>query len=243
MYKSKKTYFVSDIHLSESHPDITQQFLNFLTQCCDGTVDALYILGDLFEIWIGDDDDSSLNCQVIQALQFATQQGLKIFFLHGNRDFLIGKRFLNASGCKLLSTEEKIVLYGTPILLMHGDTLCTKDIAYLKWRKISHHPLFKIALILPLSVRRWFANMFRQKSGSYTRKTASELMDVTREAVEDVMQKHHVNYLIHGHTHKPNMHPLELNHKEAMRIVLGAWHDGCNLLIWDELGKKEWAQI
>lgn len=242
---SRKTLFISDLHLDENQVDITKQFLNFLNDCDPTMIDALYILGDLFETWIGDDDDTPFHRNIIKALKTATQKGLNIFFLHGNRDFMIGKQFLRESGCKLLSEEEKIILYGTPVLLMHGDTLCTRDTAYLKWRKKSRNPILSTLLfsIWPLWFRRQFANKMRAKSTMHTKMTAKELMDVTQEEVERVMLKHNVKYLIHGHTHKPNMHEFIIHDFNAMRIVLGAWHELGNVLIWDESGKKEWIEM
>lgn len=239
MTNPRKTLFISDLHLEENHPKTTQQFLALLNRC-DATVDALYILGDLFEAWIGDDDDTPFHRQIISALKATTQKGLPIYFMHGNRDFLIGKRFLKATGCKLLAEEEKIMLYGTPVLLMHGDTLCTQDIAYLKWRKKSRNPILNTLLfsIWPLAFRRQFANKMRQKSAQHTQYAAKEIMDVSQEEVARVMQKHHVNFLIHGHTHRPGFHPFSLQNASAIRIVLGAWHHKGNMLQWDELGNK-----
>ena len=236
---AQKTCFISDLHLDESQPHLIQFFLKFLNQC-DKTVDALYILGDLFEVWIGDDVHSLFSEEMIEALRTKTKNGLPIFFLPGNRDFLIGKKFLTASGCQLLPDEKKIWLYHTPVLLMHGDTLCTRDIHYLKWRKLSHHPLSRyFFLCWPLSWRQALANQLRKKSKAYTQKLNSDLMDVTQSEVERVMSHHQANVLIHGHTHRPGIHPFSLNGKAAERIVLGAWHDHPNVLVWKENGEKE----
>src|SRR5579872_2380985 len=121
---SQKTLFISDLHLDSNQTAISTQFINLLENC-DDSVDGLYILGDLFEAWIGDDDDTPFHREIMNALRNTTKKGIKIFFMHGNRDFLIGKKFLSATGCQLLKDEEQINLYGTPVLLMHGDTLCT----------------------------------------------------------------------------------------------------------------------
>ncbi|MHB1221419.1 MAG: UDP-2,3-diacylglucosamine diphosphatase [Gammaproteobacteria bacterium] len=237
--QTHKTYFLSDIHLEENQPTITQNFLNFLANC-HTSVDGIYILGDLFESWIGDDDDTPFHQQIIQALRQTALKGIPIYFLHGNRDFLIGKKFARLTNCQLLAEEEKINLYGTPVLLMHGDTLCQEDLAYLKMRKWFHHPviqfLFKLA---PLSWRRKFADNMRNKSRQYTQTMPANKMDVTPAAVQAVMQKHGVNYLIHGHTHKPNFHSLEINGQPATRIVLAAWHDGGEVVAWPSAGEKE----
>ena len=238
MTANKKTLFISDLHLEENQPEITRQFLQLLAEC-DSTCDALYILGDLFEAWIGDDEDTPLHHQIIHALKSATDKGLSIYFLHGNRDFLIGKKFLRATGCKLLSDEEKIILYGIPVLLMHGDTLCTRDIAYLKARKKSrNHFLQFLFLSLPLTFRRKIADNMRKKSERYKENVSMEIMDVTQEEVERVMQKHHVYHLIHGHTHRPATHQFSLQQAKAERIVLPAWHGHGSVLIWDETGQK-----
>lgn len=243
MINNRKTVFVSDLHLEESRPDIAQQFLMLLNNC-DSSVDGLYILGDLFETWIGDDDDTLFYRKIMHALKIATQKGLRIYFSHGNRDFLIGKRFLHETGCSLLSTEEKISIYGTPVLLMHGDTLCTRDIAYLKARKLGHNKIIQFFfLLMPLSSRRKFADKMRMKSKRHTQSTAKEIMDVTQEEVERIMQKHDVKYLIHGHTHRPNTHHFSINNLPVERIVLGAWHHRGSALIWHQTGKIEAIEL
>ena len=245
MTNHRKTLFISDLHLEEGRPDITRQFLQLLQNSPNNDVDALYILGDLFEAWIGDDDDTPFHREIIQALKTATQKGLPIYFLRGNRDFLIGKRFMRETGLKLLADEEKIMLYGTPVLLMHGDTLCTRDIAYLKWRKKSHNPILNTLCfsMWPLAFRRKFANKMRAKSAVHTQTVKKEIMDVTQEEVERVMQKHQVHHLIHGHTHRPNIHQFALDNTSATRIVLGAWHAHGHALIWDETGNRQLTEL
>ena len=235
----QKTLFISDVHLEQSRPDIIQQFVQLL-KSCDASIDALYILGDLFEAWIGDDDRSSFHDTIIATLQSVTQKGIPVYFMPGNRDFLIGKKFLHATGCHLLPDEKKIMLYGRPVLLMHGDTLCTQDIAYLKWRKKARHPVLHtlLFLILPLNIRRRFAHSMRMKSAQHTQSTTKEIMDVTQEEVVRIMQKHRVHILIHGHTHRPNVHHFLIDHTPSTRIVLAAWHDHGSVLIWDESGKQ-----
>ncbi len=243
MLNLQKTIFISDLHLDESHPEITRGFQHLLGQC-DNSVDALYILGDLFEVWIGDDNDSDFQHTIISALKSATDKGLKIYFMFGNRDFLIGKRFLNATGCELLSDETKINLYGQQVLLMHGDTLCTRDVAYLKARKFAHNTLVqKIFLALPLSLRKYIARRLREQSMRHTTAAASDIMDVTQSEVERVMTSHNAGCLIHGHTHQPAFHEFNLNHSPALRIVLGAWHERGNMLVWDQNGHKEWLEF
>ena len=234
-----KTFFISDLHLDETTPSITHTFLQFL-QDCDETVDALYILGDFFESWIGDDDDTPFHRKIILALKAATQKKMPIYFMHGNRDFLIGKNFLRETGCQLLADEEIINIYGTPVLLMHGDTLCTRDTAYINARKWMRHRLVQtLFLRLPLAWRKKIANNMRQKSMQHTQSTPTDMMDVTQIEVERVMQKHNVAFLIHGHTHRPRFHDFLLQGQPASRIVLAAWHDGGSALKWNFSGKKE----
>jgi len=230
--------FISDLHLEESRPDITAIFLQFLQEA--KAAEALYILGDFFEIWIGDDDMTPFNRQIIQALHEATSQGLPIFMMHGNRDFLLGTQFLQASGCILLPEEHVINLYGTPILLMHGDTLCTEDKVYLNYRKkVRNYFLQKLFLWKSLAKRKALADQYRLKSKAHTSTTAEHIMDVTQEEVERKMQKHHAEYLIHGHTHRQAIHSFELNGSPATRIVLGPWHEQGNALVWEASGKKK----
>jgi UDP-2,3-diacylglucosamine hydrolase len=234
----RKTLFISDLHLQVAEPSITAAFLAFFAANQDA--DAIYILGDLFEAWIGDDDDSPYHRDIIATLKTATSKGLKVYFMHGNRDFLVGKQFLQASGCFFLPDESIVDLYGVKVLLMHGDLLCTHDRQYLTSRKYMRHPLIqKIFLFLPLSIRRKIAAKMRSNSYQHMKSLTSEMMDVAQQEVENKMREHYVAYLIHGHTHRPNIHTFDLNNTVATRIVLAAWHDHGSALVWDETGKKE----
>lgn len=222
---------ISDLHLEESHPAMVDLFLRFLKEIArkDNT---LYILGDFFEVWIGDDDLTRFNLSVMNALQCAIKQGLSIYFMHGNRDFLIGKRFIKATGCTLLPDEYVINLYGTPTLLMHGDTLCIDDIKYIQFRKKMRNWLVKkLILMLPIEKRRSGAKHFREKSKAHLSMTADYITDVNQHEVERVMLKHGVQYIIHGHTHRKAVHEFTLNNAPATRTVLGAWHDRGSALI------------
>lgn len=231
--------FVADLHLEESRPDIAAIFLRFLDQQA-AQANALYILGDFFEAWIGDDDLSAFHLSIMQALQRATQRGLSIYFMPGNRDFLIGKRFLRMTGCQLLPDEYVVQLANTPTLLMHGDTLCTADKAYLKFRKRSRRWLMqKLFLLKSLAKRRAIAEKMRAKSREYTSTVADYIMDVTQAEVERVMQKHQVQHLIHGHTHRPAVHEFMLRGAPATRTVLAPWHECGSVLVCDETGKQE----
>ncbi len=230
---------ISDLHLEQNNPHIADIFRKFLNDCIS-SASALYILGDFFEAWIGDDDLTIFNRMIIDALARATQKGLPIYVMHGNRDFLIGKKFLRMTGCQLLPDEYVTPLLGTPTLLMHGDTLCTEDVAYLKFRKKSRSWLFKTFIQLySLKKRRLIAQRYREGSKSHTSKTPAYIMDVTQSEVERVMQKHGVLHMIHGHTHRPAVHQFELDGQRATRAVLGAWHEKGNALICREDGRRE----
>jgi UDP-2,3-diacylglucosamine hydrolase len=233
----KKTVFISDLHLQETAPQETAQFLSLLKQL-DTTIDALYILGDLFEYWIGDDDDSPFHRTIQSALHAVAQKNIPVYFMHGNRDFFIGQDFLNKTDCILLPDEHCINLYGTPVLLMHGDTLCTQDHAYQKARRwLRNRFLQRLFLTLPLRFRKLIADKARDKSRKYTMQASTEIMDVSQDQVSKVMLAHGVNHVIHGHTHRRNIHTFTLNNRPATRIVLGSWHDGANALCWSESGE------
>jgi UDP-2,3-diacylglucosamine hydrolase len=231
--------FISDIHLEEHRPDIAAIFFNFMQHEAKNA-EALYILGDFFESWIGDDDLTPFHLSIIKALSTASKQGLPIFLLHGNRDFLIGKKFLETTGCQLLPDEAVIDIYGIPTLLMHGDTLCTADISYLKFRnKVRKKWVQKIFLWKSLASRRHIAESYRLKSKNYVSTAPDAIMDVTQEEVERKMRQHHVQLLIHGHTHRPAIHTFLLDQQPATRTVLGAWHEKGNVLIYHPTGKNE----
>jgi len=237
------TLLISDLHLDEYRTDITELFLRFLKTDAK-KADALYILGDFFEVWIGDDNLSSFNQTIISALKLATDQGLPIYLMHGNRDFLLGKKFLRQTGCKLLPDEYVVDLYGSPTLLLHGDTLCTEDKAYLKFRKKARNRfLQKLFLLKSLETRLAIAKKYREASKAHTSTASDFIMDVTQEEVERVMKKHGVQHLVHGHTHREAVHQFELNNRPATRTVLGAWHTHGSVLVCTPDGKKELVEL
>ncbi|EBA5557357.1 UDP-2,3-diacylglucosamine diphosphatase [Salmonella enterica subsp. enterica] len=218
------TLFIADLHLQTEEPAIVAGFLRFLAVEAR-QADALYILGDLFEAWIGDDDPNPLHREMAVAIKSLVDSGVPCFFIHGNRDFLIGKRFARESGMQLLPEEQVLTLYGRRVLIMHGDTLCTDDPGYLAFRAKVHTPwIQKLFLALPLFIRQKIAARMRADSKAANRHKSVEIMDVNDQAVVDVMEKHHVQWLIHGHTHRPNVHHLTANGEPAFRVVLGAWH-------------------
>lgn len=232
------TLFISDLHLDGSRPEITELFLEFLEEEA-AKASALYILGDFFEVWIGDDDDDLHHAQVMAGLKALSSSGVPVHLMHGNRDFLIGKRFAERTGVKLLA-DPTVIDLGGPTLLMHGDTLCTDDLQYQKARRFLRNRLVQgIYLALPLSLRRRIAAYARAKSKTDTAAKASYIMDVNQQAVEEAMRQHGVTRLIHGHTHRPAIHRFKSRDGKAMeRIVLGDWYDQSSILRWDGRGGR-----
>ena len=218
------TLFIADLHLQTEEPAITAGFLRFL-QGEARSADALYILGDLFEAWIGDDDPNPLHREIAAAIKALVDSGVPCFFIHGNRDFLIGKRFARESGMMLLPEEQVLDLYGRQVLIMHGDTLCTDDTGYLAFRAKVHTPWIQtLFLALPLFIRNRIAAKMRAGSKAANSSKSLSIMDVNPQAVIEVMEKHRVQWLIHGHTHRPDVHTLSANGEPAHLVVLGAWH-------------------
>ncbi|WOA52581.1 UDP-2,3-diacylglucosamine diphosphatase [Dickeya solani] len=224
------TLFISDLHLSEQEPAITAGFLRFLREDAPGA-DALYILGDLFDAWIGDDDPALLHATVAQALKALADSGVPCYFAHGNRDFLLGARFARQSGLRLLATETVLDLYGRRTLLLHGDTLCTDDRAYQNFRRKVHNPFIqRLFLWLPLSFRLRIAARMRAASQQANQHKSMTIMDVNADEVLARLQHHQATLMIHGHTHRPEIHPIDLAGVRAERAVLGAWHQQGSLL-------------
>ena len=224
------TLFISDLHLDASRPDTTALFFDFLARRAR-TAAALYILGDLFEAWIGDDDPNPLHREMAAAIKSLVDAGVPCFFIHGNRDFLIGKRFARESGMLLLPEEQVLDLYGRRLLIMHGDTLCTDDPGYLAFRAKVHTPwIQRLFLALPLFIRRRIAQKMRHDSKAANSHKSMDIMDVNQNAVVAVMEEHQVQWLIHGHTHRPAIHELNANGALAHRVVLGAWHSNGSMV-------------
>ena len=224
------TLFISDLHLDESRPEIVDVFERFLAGEARGAK-ALYILGDLFESWIGDDDDSPMADRVARALRALSDSGVPIYFMRGNRDFVLGKDFARKAGMIILDDPTVIDLDGKPVLLMHGDTLCTDDVAYQKFRRIMHNRWFqRVALALPLSMRRRIAGRLRGQSQKHIARKTEAIMDVNQSAVEAAMRAHGVRLMIHGHTHRPATHRFDVDSQTAERVVLGDWYDQSQIL-------------
>ncbi|TXH87069.1 MAG: UDP-2,3-diacylglucosamine diphosphatase [Pseudomonas sp.] len=232
---------ISDLHLEEERPDITRAFLHFL-QSRARQAEALYILGDFFEVWVGDDGMSPFQHDIARALRELSDAGTRIFLMHGNRDFLIGKDFCRAAGCTPLKDPSIVHFNGEPVLLMHGDSLCTLDVGYMKLRRLLRNPLSLFILHnLPLATRHKLARKLRNESRAQTRMKAREIIDVTPDEVPRIMAEHGVRTLIHGHTHRPAVHQLLVNRQPARRIVLGDWDTQGWALQVDENGLQQSA--
>ena len=230
------TMFVSDLHLDGTHPEISAQFLDFLAREAP-SAEALYILGDLFEVWIGDDDPAPESRRIVDGLRALTDQGVACYVMHGNRDFLMGERFCRETGCRLLDDPLVIQLYGERVLIMHGDALCTDDRAYQRLRAVVRDPGWqRMFLALSTEQRRHLANEARAGSKAHTEQVNMSIMDVNPESVVRAMRAAGVQYLLHGHTHRPNVHTFEIDGRRAQRIVLGDWHERGSVLVWDETG-------
>ncbi|MEI7037335.1 UDP-2,3-diacylglucosamine diphosphatase [Fulvimonas yonginensis] len=223
--------FIADLHLDDSRPHITDLFERYLAGDEVRGADALYILGDLVEAWIGDDDDAELPARIARATRAVRAAGVPVYFMPGNRDFLLGQDY--AARARLTLLEDGVVheLYGQPTLLMHGDTLCTDDVAYQAVRRQVRTPEWKANILaMPLQARRAFAAKARADSRAHTGSTMESIMDVNAEAVARAMREAGVTRLIHGHTHRPAIHDFALDDRPAQRIVLGDWYEQGSVL-------------
>jgi len=233
------TLFISDLHLDGARPDITAQFLDFLDREAR-RAQALYILGDLFEAWIGDDDPDPDKRRVLQGLRSITSAGVKTFLIHGNRDFLIGKRFCRETGVELLDDGTLIDVYGRRVLLMHGDLLCIDDHAYQRLRRIVRNPIVQFVLRrLSLRQRQRLAERMREGSKEHIKSmdiAAPQIMDVNQDEVRRTYERYGVDCIIHGHTHRPAVHEIQNDGHKAVRIVLGDWYEQGSVLRWDARG-------
>jgi UDP-2,3-diacylglucosamine hydrolase len=230
------TFFISDLHLNDAQPEITRQFVDFLRGPARGA-DRLYILGDLFEFWIGDDDPDPAYAQVQDELRALTHSGVPCCVMHGNRDFLIGKDFCARTGCSLIDDGVIVRLYDQPVLLMHGDLLCTDDHSYQRLRRYVRNPLVqRLFKLLPLLRRERIAARIRAGSQTHTRQAPSAIMDVNAAAVDRAFERAAVQVMVHGHTHRPAIHQHPKANTIRTRIVLGDWHTQGSLLRWSPQG-------
>ncbi len=232
-----ETLFISDLHLSVEKPEITRRFLSLLENRAK-QADALYILGDLFDAWVGDDDFTPPNNKIRKQLRKLTASGTAVFFQLGNRDFLLGNRFCQETGVTMLGDYAVIDLYGKPTLLTHGDLLCTDDIPYQSFREKSRTEEWQQNILSkPLLLRLLGARWYRIRSHFHKRKKNMDIMDVNQQFVVDIMRKHNVLRLIHGHTHRPDIHNLTIDQQAAQRFVLADWKkDSASLLCWNTDG-------
>ena len=229
--------FIADLHLDDSRPHITDLFERYLAGEEVRGADALYILGDLVEAWIGDDDDAELPGRIARATRAVREAGVPVYFMPGNRDFLLGPDYAGRAGLSLLEDGVVHDLHGRPTLLMHGDTLCTDDAAYQAVRRQVRTPEWKAGILaMPLQARRAFAAKARADSRAHTGSTMESIMDVNDDAVAQAMRKAGVTRLIHGHTHRPAIHEFALDGHAAQRIVLGDWYEQGSVLRVDADG-------
>ncbi|MFQ5634294.1 MAG: UDP-2,3-diacylglucosamine diphosphatase [Gammaproteobacteria bacterium] len=230
------TLLVSDLHLDASRPDAIAGFIRFLEQAA-GTVDALYILGDLFEVWIGDDDPSPECRRVAAALKAFTADGTPCYLTRGNRDFLIGARYASECGIELLAERTVVGIGDDRLLLLHGDELCTDDASYQLFRYfVRGRAIRRLFLLLPLSLRRRIAERLRQSSRASIK--PDDITDVNAETVETAMRDAGTRILIHGHTHRPAIHQMQVDGEPALRIVLGDWYTQGSVLRWGDSGPE-----
>ena len=221
---NQETLLISDLHLSRERPETVNLFLRFLEEQAASARD-LYILGDLFDAWIGDDDKTPPIPDVVEALRRLSDGGTSLYFMHGNRDFLIGELFAEQTGCTLLPDPTVIDLAGTPTLLMHGDLLCTDDLEYQEARKFLRSPAFiNDMLSKSLEERAAVAAEYRRRSSEVVANNPADIMDVNQETVEQYMREQRVKQLIHGHTHRPGVHHFTLDREPAIRYVMDQWH-------------------
>jgi UDP-2,3-diacylglucosamine hydrolase len=231
--------FIADLHLDPSRPQITDLFERYLASDEVRHADALYILGDLVEAWIGDDDDAELPTRIAAATRAVRDAGVPVYFMVGNRDFLLGQAFAARAGLTLLDDGTVHDIHGRRTLLMHGDVLCTDDIAYQAVRRQVRTPEWQAQILaMPLQARRAFAAKAREDSKAHTGNTMESIMDVNADAVAETLRKAGVTRLIHGHTHRPAVHDFQLDGAPAQRIVLGDWYEQGSVLRVDADGAE-----
>lgn len=235
----EKTVFIADLHLDEVRGDINQLFFDLLASFADQQVKRCYILGDLFEYWLGDDCQTPLTKQVAEKIRHAAEAGCQFYFIHGNRDFLLRSDYANLAQMTLLAEHEVIDLYGTQTLIAHGDTFCTDDVDYMQFREKVRDPAWQRNILrLPRFVRKWKAKQLRKQSGQAKQTKSVAIMDVNQQTVTAMMKKHQVLQLIHGHTHRPGVHQFDIDGQPASRYVLGDWYQQGSVLVADNNGLR-----
>lgn len=235
--------FVSDLHLDATMPVAIDQFIAFLRMEATDSA-ALYILGDLFETWIGDDDEDPARARICAALAELTGAGVPCFIMHGNRDFLLGARFMAATGCRLLPDPTVLEAGGRRFVLTHGDTLCTADRSYQRFRRVARSGVVQRCWrALPLALRRALASLVRRRSRAYTQRLPVSIMDVTPAAVASLLRGTHGDVVVHGHTHRPATHHVDVDGRSCTRIVLGDWYAEGSYLALDGAGNPSVASL
>jgi len=232
------TLFISDLHLESSKPEIGRQFLAFLEGEA-GEADALYILGDLFESWVGDDDPNPHYAVMKSGLRRLVDTGVPVFFMHGNRDFMIGAEFAEETGVTILDDPEIIELHGEKVMLSHGDALCIDDKQYQQLRLMTRNPEWQAMMrAKSLTERLVFAENARRQSQEYNDSVGEDIMDVNQDAVVGTFRNRDIDVLLHGHTHRPAVHEIDLKGRTGKRIVLGDWFEQGSVVRWDESGPR-----
>lgn len=230
------TLFVSDLHIEADRPDIANQFLQFLeTEALNA--DALYILGDLFEFWVGDDDPNEHYAWIKQGLRKLTKKNIPVFFMHGNRDFMIGQDFADETGITILTDPYIVEVHGENVLLSHGDIYCTDDIQYQAVRKMTRDPKWQATMLTrSLEERISFSEQARADSKAHGDNIDQAITDVNQAAIKSALRQANVTLMLHGHTHRPAVHEIEVDGKQARRIVLGDWYQHGSVVRWDRNG-------
>jgi UDP-2,3-diacylglucosamine hydrolase len=233
------TLFISDLHLDAERPEIGAQFLAFL-ETEARSAEALYILGDLFESWVGDDDPNPHYADMKTAMRALVDSGVPVFFMHGNRDFMIGQQFAEEVGVQLLDDPTPLELYGERVLLSHGDALCTDDLQYQEVRQMTRDPEWQALMrAKPLAERLAFAAQARAASRAHHTTASEEIMDVNADAVARCFLDYEMDILLHGHTHRPAVHEVnDVPGRSAKRIVLGDWYEQGSVVRWDDSGPQ-----
>lgn len=232
------TLFISDLHLEADRPEIADQFLRFLeTEALHA--DSLYILGDLFESWVGDDDPNEHYAWIKQALKKLTRKKVPVLFMHGNRDFMIGSAFAAETGVTILEDPTVVDIHGDPVLLSHGDAYCTDDVEYQAVRKMTRDPAWQ-AMMLAKSLEERLAFAAQARAASLARggMVDEDITDVNEDAIRSALVQAGVSVMLHGHTHRPAIHEIEVDGNAARRIVLGDWYEQGSVVRWDQGGPE-----
>ncbi len=230
------TLFISDLHLDAASPEIAAQFIDLLESEALAA-DALYILGDLFESWIGDDDPNEHYATIKQALRKLVDQGVPVYFMHGNRDFMIGEDFAAETGVVILPDPYVLDIHGTSVLLSHGDVYCTDDVEYQAVRKMARDPQWQAMMrTKSIAERLAFAAQARKASVAHGGAVNEKITDVNDDAIEQALREANVRVMLHGHTHRPHVHSLTVDERECTRIVLGDWYERGSTVRWDANG-------